>query len=171
MTYFPHGAAAAAHQARKRQQEEEEEELLMTKYSPEELEANWEFKIVRSETGAFRKPEVFQMLLQEESIAGWELVEKLDDRRVRFKRPATARRRDVTLPPGVDPYRSTYGNANARTVMLISIAILLAGGVGLGAIGASGRSEGFSTFSVITPLILIGITFIVMIAIIIQRRR
>jgi len=171
VSYFPHGAAVAAHQARKRRQEQEEEELLMTKYTPEELEANWEFKIVRSESGAFLKPEVFQMLLQEESVAGWELVEKLDDRRVRFKRPANARRRDVTLPPGVDPYRSTYGNATARTSMLISIAVLLAGGVGLGVISSTGSGDDLSPFTILMPLIMIGITFVVMIAIIIQRRR
>jgi hypothetical protein len=171
MGYFPHGAAAAAHQARKRREEQQEEEETMTNYTKEDLEANWEFKIVRSETGAFRKPEVFQMLLQEESIAGWELVEKLDDRRVRFKRPASARRRDATLPPGVDPYRSIYGNATARTTMMITIAILLASGVGLGVIGAAGNGEFFSKFTVIAPLIIIGITFTVMIALIIQRRR
>ena len=55
----------------------------MTKYTSEDLDKNWEFKIVRSTYPALRKPEVFQALLEEESLAGWELVEKLDDRRVR----------------------------------------------------------------------------------------
>ena len=171
MTYFPHGAAAAAHQARKRQQEQEEEELLMTKYTPEELDTNWEFKIVRSETGAFRKPEVFQMLLQEESVAGWELVEKLDDRRVRFKRPASARRRDATLPPGIDPYRSTYGGS-ARTFSLIALAIILALGVGLGVIMEIGGTPENSAMVSAAPLIIvIGVIFVLMLAVVVQRRR
>ena len=171
MSYFPHGAAAAAHQARKRQQEEEEEELLMTKYTPEELEANWEFKIVRSETGAFRRPEVFQMLLQEEAIAGWELVEKLDDRRVRFKRPASARRRDATLPPGVDPYRSTYGGS-AQTFKMIALAIILSVGVGLGVIMEIGStSENSKALSIAPVVIIMSVLLVLILIAAFQRRR
>lgn len=143
----------------------------MTRYTPEELEKNWEFKIVRSDTGAFRKPEVFQMLLQEESIAGWELVEKLDDRRVRFKRPASARRKDITLPPGIDPYRSTYGSTASRTTMSIALAIILAISIGLGIIGSTGDGAGASEFLTELPLFTIGAVFVLMLAIIIQRRR
>jgi hypothetical protein len=129
MTHFPHGAFVAIHAAQEAKKKEEEEEE-MTRYTSEEMDSNWEFKIVRSESGAFRKPEVFQQLVQEESMAGWELLEKLDDRRVRFKRPSDARRRDATLPPGYDPYRTQYGSAVARTIILIAVALLLAAGVG-----------------------------------------
>jgi len=119
----------AAQQARERRRRDEEEEEEMTRYTTEDLESNWEFKIVRSETGAFRKPEVFQALLQEESVAGWELVEKLDNRRVRFKRSRDARRRDATLPPGYDPYRTTFGMTEFGLAMTILGVMGLVGGL------------------------------------------
>ncbi len=131
MSYFPHGSFIAIHAAQERRRQEEEEEEEMTRYTIDELDDNWEFKIVRSETGAFGKPEVFQSLLQEESLAGWELVEKLDNRRVRLKRRRDARRRDVTLPPGFDPYRTQYGGSTARVAILIGVALMLILGVGV----------------------------------------
>lgn len=109
-------AAAAAAEARRRQQEEEEH---MTHYSEADLKENWEFKIVRSTMGAFRKPETLRRLIAEESRAGWVLVEKFDDARVRFKRPISAREGDTALPPEVDPYRSTYGISEGALAALI----------------------------------------------------
>lgn len=45
----------------------EEEDMA---YTQEDLSNDWEFKIVRSESGAFRKPEVLKKLLEEEARAG-----------------------------------------------------------------------------------------------------
>jgi hypothetical protein len=119
-------AVHAANEARRIQEQEEEE---MTKYTSEDLEQNWEFKIVRAYFPAFRKPEVFQVLLEEESLAGWELVEKLDDRRIRFKRRREDRRKDMSLPPGIDPYRTQYGtNTNAIGIIVGLISALLLAG-------------------------------------------
>ena len=176
MSHFPHGAMIAAQQARERRLREEEEEENMTKYTPEELENNWEFKIVRSETGAFRRPDVFQHLLQEESFAGWELVEKLDNRRVRFKRRREARRRDAALPPGVDPYRTYYGKSTARPVILISVAVMIALMVGLGifGIGMIAPTESGSGSPLIWPIVTVGgfLTLLIgIIGIIVMRRR
>ena len=56
-----HAAIAAAH----KKKEEKEEEERLTNYAINELNDGWEFKIVRSELGAFRKPENFQRLLDE----------------------------------------------------------------------------------------------------------
>ena len=120
---FPHGVFSAAHAARKRrlqQQQDNQEEVEMTNYTKEDLDSNWEFKIVRSESGSFRRPETFQQLIQEEEIAGWEMMEKLDNRRVRFKRRKDLRSRDATLPPGIDPYRSYFGRGN-RSLSLVLI--------------------------------------------------
>ena len=114
------GATAAAAAERRRLQEEEE----MTTYSQEELQG-WEFKIVRANTTVFGKPEVLNKLIQEEARAGWDLVEKFDDQRVRFKRPVSARQNDGQLPPEVDPYRTNYGMSPIRFTLLILVAVLL----------------------------------------------
>ncbi len=124
-----HAAIAAAQEEDRRKKQAEEE--TMTKYSDQELNENWEFKIVRASVRTFHKPEVFQRLLQEEAMASWEMVEKLDDQRVRFKRQRNARRRDDRLPPGVDPYRTQYGGnvQNAAAIIAGVIAFLLGTGI------------------------------------------
>jgi hypothetical protein len=99
------GAAAAAAAERKRKLEEEEQE--MTDYEPHELREGWEFKIIRSMTGAFKHPEKMREILDEEARAGWVLVEKFDNGRLRLKRPASARQKDQLL--GTDPYRTFVG--------------------------------------------------------------
>ena len=60
----------------------------MTPYQPQDLNDGWEFKILRSLTGAFGKPEKLREFLDEEAKAGWVLVEKFDNNRIRLKRPA-----------------------------------------------------------------------------------
>ncbi len=124
MSYFPHGAIAAAHAAQERKRQEEEEEK-MTPYNNDELDSNWEFKIVRSDSNAFRKPEVLQDLIAEESISEWEMLEKLDDNRVRFKRSTSAKNDDFNLPPGIDPYRSRYGRKFTAARLGVAIGILM----------------------------------------------
>jgi len=154
MSHFPHGAIVAAHAAREVRRKQEQEEEEMTKYTNEDLEQNWEFKIVRAYFPVFRKPEVFQSLLEEEALAGWELVEKLDDQRIRFKRRREARRNDITLPPGFDPYRTQYGrNTNATGIVIgITSALLLVGiFLAIYLMNSSTRS-----FGVDIPWVLIG---------------
>jgi hypothetical protein len=100
--------AAQAAQAGLRRMLAEEEK--MTGYSNEDLEGDWEFKILRANSAAFRKPEDFRKVLEEEARAGWELVEKFDNSRIRFKRRVSSRRHDEQLlSSGVDPYRVQYG--------------------------------------------------------------
>jgi hypothetical protein len=71
----------------------------------------WEFKILRAQRDLFREPATLQKACDEEAIAGWILLEKLDDRRLRFKRPIAMR--EVVEPEtlGFDPYRSYYGSS------------------------------------------------------------
>lgn len=130
MSHFPHGAIIAAQAAQEEERKRKEEET-MTTYTTEDLEDNWEFKIVRAGSPAFRRPEIFQALLEEEALSGWEMVEKLDDQRVRFKRRRELRRKDARLPQGIDPYRTRYGsNAPAKTiaVLLVGVLVMLAFG-------------------------------------------
>jgi len=117
-------AAAAAAAARRRMEAEEEQ---MTPYSGEDLNDDWEFKIVRANTGVFNSPQTFQKLVEEESQAGWVFLEKFDGSRVRFKRRRRARAKDAQrLAAGLDPYRTHYGmspTVYGVTVMVIVLAV------------------------------------------------
>ncbi len=101
----------------------------MTGYTPQELGEGWEFKIVRSATGAFRTPAFLRSVLDEEQRAGWTLVEKFDNDRIRLKRPASARTNDSTL--GSDAYRTRVGMSETK------LALCIFGGV-LGALAVVG---------------------------------
>lgn len=115
-------AAAAAERRRQRNLEEEQ----MTTYRKDELEQGWEFKILRSATAQFKQPEVLKAVLTEEAGAGWELLEKFDNERLRFKRPVAARKQDANL--ALDPYRTQYGFSEGKLVAywIIGVIIVLA---------------------------------------------
>lgn len=110
------GAVAAAAAAAQLQALYEEEERL-TNYSADDLSQGWEFKIVRANTRAFIKPEVFQQVCAEEAESGWQLVEKFDDSRLRFKRPAAARNKISST--GIDPYRTTFGMSQGKLLAIV----------------------------------------------------
>jgi hypothetical protein len=112
-------AAAAAAAAERRRREEEE---YMTGYTPTDLAEGWEFKILRSATRAFKNPERLREALEQESRAGWSLVEKFDNGRIRLRRPAAAKSKDATL--GFDPYRSAYGTGELALALMIVSTVL-----------------------------------------------
>ncbi len=120
------GAGAAAAAAAKRRRDDEEEN--MTGYDKNDLEG-WEFKIVRSNFGRFRKLEVVQEVCKREAEAGWEMLEKFDDQRIRFKRRIENRKRDAQL--GYDPYRTSGGLGEGRTVAVIIAAIAAVALIGI----------------------------------------
>jgi len=95
----------------------------MTGYRPEDLNQDWEFKILRSTVGAFGSPERLHRFLEEEARAGWVLVEKFDNSRLRLKRPASARERDGKLH--IDPYR-TYVGVSPNQVAALAVGVVLA---------------------------------------------
>jgi hypothetical protein len=85
----------------------------------------WEFKILRSERDLFATPATLQQACDEEAIAGWILLEKLDDRRLRFKRPIAMREVIDPLTLGFDPYRSVYGASHRwRQRLLVAMGVL-----------------------------------------------
>lgn len=104
----------------------------MTHYAPDDLAQGWEFKILRSTTGAFKHPHVLQQAIAEEGRAGWVLVEKFDNQRLRFKRPASARAGDATLRDSgdsggggdFDAYRTTFGISEGRLAFTIVATII-----------------------------------------------
>jgi hypothetical protein len=155
--------AGAAAKRRKMLLAEEED---MTQYTQDDLKNDWEFKIVRSGAAAFRKPETLSKLIEEEAQAGWVMLEKLDDSRVRFKRPRSARARDAYLPDGVDPYRTQYGALSAPTAA--AVGMLIAGLVVLAlvALGSSQAGGGDAQIpwigiSTVIPVILVVLGFVV----------
>ena len=75
----------------------------MTKYTADEIEG-WEFKIVRASTRKFKDPEFFRKTCEEEARAGWEMLEKFDNNRIRFRRKIE--HRDGDLHRDIDPYRT-----------------------------------------------------------------
>lgn len=115
------GAAAAA-AARRMHQEEED----MTDYKTNDLDG-WEFKIIRTNTAKFKNFETIQKLCQEEAKAGWEMLEKFDDYRIRFKRRVDKRSGDRYLE--TDPYRTHLGMGQGKMVIGILAATFLLVGI------------------------------------------
>ena len=121
-------AAAAAKAAKDRDEEEN-----LTTYKSDDLDG-WEFKIVRSGIGKFKNPENIRKLCAEEAKAGWEMVEKFDNNRIRFKRPIEKRSQDQYLD--FDPYRTSGDHFNPRiAAFIVGLLALLGGLVALFAIG------------------------------------
>ncbi|MEG4104978.1 hypothetical protein [Microcoleus sp. S13_C5] len=129
----------------------DEEEEVLTRYesqednfnAPENARSNgtpnsephsvdltvWEYKIVRASNDLFRNPAIFHKLCREEAEVGWILLEKLDDRRVRFKRPIALRDAPKPNLPTFDPYRTHYGPISnamtwAATIVFLSAIVL-----------------------------------------------
>ena len=127
--YHAHMGAHMAAQAQERLRLEEE---TMTTYKHDDLNGNWEFKILRSATNQFKKPHVLQQVLQEERLGDWELVEKFDDGRLRFKRPAAARSQAQSRPRGYDPYRTRHGMSEGVMAVWIMIGVFACIGIALG---------------------------------------
>lgn len=138
-------AVTARKQIGQHQLEQQEEEEILTPYEsrenqlpPEVLapdESNtardwrqlgWEFKIVRAKRDLFQNQAVFNRVCAEEAEAGWILLEKLDERRLRFKRPMALR--EVIKPETLkrDPYRCYYKTSPSLKTWLGVIALLIA---------------------------------------------
>ena len=117
------GAAAAAAAAAKRQRDQEEEEEVTPLNS--DPSGAVEYKIIRSATSAFKNPAKLRATLEEEARAGWELVEKLDDSRVRLRRSIAWRQKDGELSQ--DPYRIRIGMSESVLALWIVLGAL--GGV------------------------------------------
>jgi hypothetical protein len=116
-----------AHAIKKKRQEEEEK----MGYNQEELENDWEFKILRSASGKFKKYETVEQVKAEEAVAGWVMVEKFDNNRMRFKRSRKVMEKDMYLPPGVDPYRISYDQSEGAMAIALTMMAVIFGVIGL----------------------------------------
>jgi hypothetical protein len=77
---------------------------------------------LRSAASQFRNPAWLRSILEEEARAGWIMIEKFDNSRVRLKRLASARVNDATL--GFDPYRTWVGIRQTRFALMIVLGAL-----------------------------------------------
>ena len=121
------GAATAAAAAAAKKRAEEEEEKL-TPYNAGDLEG-YEFKIIRTSTRKFKDPEFLKNIYAEEAEAGWEMIEKFDDYRIRFKRSVKKRSGDPYLK--IDPYRTNIGVTESHVAMIAVGAMLAAIAIGV----------------------------------------
>ncbi|MEX0618749.1 MAG: hypothetical protein WDZ76_11165 [Pseudohongiellaceae bacterium] len=78
-----------------------------------------EYKILQSNTPMFAKPDKFREILEEEARAGWQLIEKLDNYKLRLQRETSHRANDQNL--GFDPYRSQVGVSSTVTYTLTAV--------------------------------------------------
>jgi len=154
-----HGAIIAA---RKRRQEEEEQK--MTQYNAEDLNG-WEFKIVHSTFGRFRNAEIIRRLMEEEAQNGWEMVEKFDDCRIRFKRRTD--KRALHSGGGTDPYRTNYGTSQTILPLIaVGVALALAAALFLFK-DDSAKSSATPYF----PFVIFGVIVVLAIVMILVRRK
>ncbi|WP_297760284.1 hypothetical protein [Thermosynechococcus sp.] len=143
------------------QQGDKEEEQLTTYPSKEEHHqaspklAGWEFKILRSRRNQFHNPDVLRKVCQEEAQGGWILFEKLDDRRLRFRRPMALREK-IQPTAKYDPYRSYYGPRfeweSLLSVILLMMMATLPAYLGYRLVILSQRSAPLSTTAPSAPL-------------------
>ncbi|MEX2130927.1 MAG: hypothetical protein WD772_05525 [Pseudohongiellaceae bacterium] len=92
-----------------------------------------EFKIVQSNTPMFANTAKLKQIASEEARAGWELVEKVDNFKLRFQRDISHRANDDKLDS--DPYRTQVGVSSVVTyavtaVVTIAIVVIILGAAG-----------------------------------------
>ena len=85
-----------------------------------------EYKVVQSNTPMFANTAKLKEVVAEEAQAGWELLEKLDNYKLRFQRDISHRVNDDKLES--DPYRTQVGVSSVVTytaTAIVTIAIVL----------------------------------------------
>ncbi len=150
------GATAGAAAARRAREEEQ-----MAGYNAKDLDG-WEFKIVRSALGRFSSRRAIERVQREEAQSGWELVEKFDDSRVRFKRRVEKRSGDGMAT--IDPYRTSVGIGGDAAAGVIAGIVALVLGLGLFLFFLTTRG---GDFELPIPTIGIGIAVLVVLILVI----
>lgn len=117
--WMPAMMVALAVAVKKQRESQEEEEMMSHQADPS---AQFEYKIIRSATGALKHPAKFKAILAEEAQAGWELFEKLDCSRARLRRLTSWRDRDAGLTQ--DPYRTRVGASEGMIALWIILGIV-----------------------------------------------
>ena len=72
-----------------------------------------EYKVITSQTPMFSDTAKMQEVLDQEARAGWQLLEKQDNYKIRLQREISHRENDKTLD--ADAYRTTVGVSSTIT--------------------------------------------------------
>lgn len=91
-----------------------------------------EYKVIQAQTPLFASTPKMHEILEEEAQAGWNLLEKEDNYRLKLQRETSHRENDNKL--SIDPYRTTvgvssmvtYGATAAITIAVVSVILYLA---------------------------------------------
>jgi len=97
-----------------------------TEFRRDPRQLGWEFKILRANRNLFSNSDILQRVCNEEAKAGWILLEKLDERRLRFKRPMVLRELIKPETLKIDPYRCRYGSSFNPLTWLGGLALVAA---------------------------------------------
>ncbi len=89
------------------------------------MQEDWQFKIVK---GSFDSRGNVEAVIQEQARFGWVFVEKFDNQRIRFKRPAAEAENDARRQG--DPYSVASNAAPSGCVTVVVAAIFLAAAAG-----------------------------------------
>lgn len=91
-----------------------------------------EYKVMQAQTPLFSETAKMHEVLEQEAKAGWQLLEKEDNYRIKLQRNVSHRENDKNL--GFDAYRSTvgvssmvtYGATAVVTIAIVSVILYLA---------------------------------------------
>jgi len=94
-----------------------------------------EYKIIQSTTPHFANPQNLARVLGEEAQAGWALIEKFDNFKIRLQRDIKHRSDDHNR--SVDPYRCqvgpsnllSYGIAATLTILAVYVIFVVVGAI------------------------------------------
>ena len=81
-----------------------------------------EYKIIQATTPYFANTQNLKTILEEEAESGWELVEKMDNYKIRVQRQISHRSDDGNR--NRDPYRTQVGPSNAITYTAAAVATI-----------------------------------------------
>lgn len=82
-----------------------------------------EYKIIQAQTPLFADTKKMQEVLASEAEAGWDLLEKEDNYRIKLQRDIANRSNDGNLT--IDPYRTTVGVSSVLTYGMTALATIL----------------------------------------------
>ncbi|MEX0965241.1 MAG: hypothetical protein WDZ52_14505 [Pseudohongiellaceae bacterium] len=81
-----------------------------------------EFKTMQAQTPLFADTKKMQEVLENQAKAGWDLLEKEDNYRIKLQRDISHRSNDGSLD--MDPYQSTVGVSSVLTYGLTALATI-----------------------------------------------